>query len=120
MANVIPEKHPHSRLGDALKAQSGGQYETSPSSLGAIARRRPCAPGPLPQRIPSGLSRPEQLLILQRYLDFPFVPSFVGGDGGIVLDRVVHTLGSRGSADMVQVAAILQLSLGTILIDNEQ
>ena len=30
------------------------------------------------------------------------------------------TLGSRGSADMVQVAASLQLSLGTILIDNKQ
>ena len=36
------------------------------------------------------------------------------------LGVAASALGSRGSADMVQVAATLQLSLGTILIDNKQ
>ena len=105
---IIPEKHTLTRLGWVLNAQSTGQDETSPSSLNAIRRRMPCEPSPLPQRWPSGLSRPEQLLILQRYLDFPCVPSFVGSSGGIVLDRVVHTLGSRGSRWWATITARLR------------
>jgi len=105
---VIPEKHLLSQIGHVISAQARGQEETSPSTLSALTRRRPGEPSPLPQKLPSGISRTEQLLGLQRYLNFPFVPSFVGGSGGLVLDRVVHTLGSRGSSWWATVTARLR------------
>lgn len=105
---VIPEKHLLSQIGHAISAQCRGHEETSPSSLAAVTRRAPCEPSPLPQKLPSGLSRPEQLLVLQRYLNFPFVPSYVGQSGGVVLDRVVHTLGSRGSSWWATITARLR------------
>ncbi|QDZ17854.1 hypothetical protein HOP50_01g03610 [Chloropicon primus] len=106
---VIPEKHLLSQIGHLLNAQAvRGQEETSPSSLGAVVRRVPGEPSPLPQKQPSGISRSEQLLGLQRYLNFPFVPAYVGKDGGVVLDRVVHTLGSRGSSWWATITARLR------------
>ena len=105
---VIPEKHLLSQIGHAINAQTRGHEETSPSSLSAVTRRAPCEPSPLPQQLPSGLSRSEQLLVLQRYLNVPFVPSYVGRCGGVVLDRVVHTLGSRGSSWWATITARLR------------
>lgn len=105
---VIPEKHLLSQIGHAISAQTRGQEETSPARLNSITRRIPGEPSPLPQKLPSGVSRTEQLLGLQRYLNFPFVPSYVGECGGVVLDRVVHTLGSRGSSWWTTVTARLR------------
>ena len=106
---IIPEKHLLSQLGHLLGAQAiRGHDETSPCSLGAVARRAPGEASPLPQKLPSGISRSEQLLGLQRYLNFPFVPAYAGEDGGLVLDRVVHTLGSRGSSWWATITARLR------------
>ena len=106
---VVPEKHLLSQIGHALSAQViRGHEETSPSSLGAKSRRLPGEPSPLPQKLPSGISRTEQLLGLQRYMNFPFVPAYNGKDGGVVLDRVVHTLGSRGSSWWATITARLR------------
>ena len=71
-------------------------------------RRVPGVPSPLAQTLPSGLSRTEQLLIVQRHLDLPFVPSYVARHGGWVVDRVLHTLGSRGTRWWTTVTARLR------------
>jgi hypothetical protein len=39
--------------------------------------------------LPSGLSRSQQLYMMQRFLNIPATPSYVKDDGGLILDRVV-------------------------------
>jgi hypothetical protein len=45
--------------------------------------------------LPSGLARSQQLYMLQRFLNIPATPSYVGKDDGLVLDRVVANIGGN-------------------------
>lgn len=45
--------------------------------------------------LPSGLARSQQLYMMQRFLNIPATPSYVGADGGLVLDRVVANIGGN-------------------------
>ena len=71
-------------------------------------RQIPGLSSPLAQTLPSGIARTEQLLLVHRHLDLPFVPSYVARHGGWVLDRVLHTLGSRGTGWWTTITARLR------------
>lgn len=45
--------------------------------------------------LPSGLARSQQLYMMQRFLNIPATPSYVGKDDGLVLDRVVANIGGN-------------------------
>ena len=45
--------------------------------------------------LPSGLTRSQQLYMMQRFLNIPATPSYVAKDDGLVLDRVVVNVGGR-------------------------
>ena len=74
----------------------------------AVVRQVPGLSSPLAQTLPSGIARTEQLLLVHRHLDLPFVPSYVARHGGWVLDRVLHTLGSRGTGWWTTITARLR------------
>ena len=74
----------------------------------AVVRQVPGVSSPLAQTLPSGIARTEQLLLVHRHLDLPFVPSYVARHGGWVLDRVLHTLGSRGTGWWTTITARLR------------
>ena len=60
------------------------------------AQLLPGAPLPIAASRPSGLSRPQQLVLLQGVAKLPCLPSYVGQDGGAVLDRVLVARGRKG------------------------
>lgn len=98
---VVPEKFlDREHLKATLHSQFWGQGVESARVLSGVARTLPCEPPPLSQTTPSGLSRSQQLLLLQRGLDAPCLPSYSAEQGGVVLDRVLFTIGhsNRGWA----------------------
>ncbi|GAQ82084.1 Protein Involved in Lipid Transport [Klebsormidium nitens] len=79
-------------------AQFWNQEIESARSLDTVARTLPNEPAPLGIRQPTKLSRPQQLLLLQKVLACPATPSFcaeVEEEGGVVLDRVLAYTGGR-------------------------
>eukprot|EP00193_Tetraselmis_chui_P006871 CAMPEP_0177759926 /NCGR_PEP_ID=MMETSP0491_2-20121128/4992_1 /TAXON_ID=63592 /ORGANISM="Tetraselmis chuii, Strain PLY429" /LENGTH=272 /DNA_ID=CAMNT_0019275787 /DNA_START=240 /DNA_END=1055 /DNA_ORIENTATION=+ len=70
-----------------------GQEVSSARSLDGLQRSAPAwQPRPPTQTAPSGLVRSQQLVVLQN-LRIPLTPSYIGSDGGLVLDRVLGAVG---------------------------
>jgi hypothetical protein len=79
-------------------AQFWNQEVESARSLDTVARTLPNEPAPLGIRQPTKLSRPQQLLLLQKVLACPATPSFCAEaeeEGGVVLDRVLAFTGGK-------------------------
>lgn len=66
----------------------------SGSTADGIARATPLSPPPLPLQAPSGLARPQQLLLAQRVFGVPAAPAWHAPDGGLVLDRALLSAGA--------------------------
>eukprot|EP00191_Tetraselmis_sp_GSL018_P023295 CAMPEP_0177624070 /NCGR_PEP_ID=MMETSP0419_2-20121207/29273_1 /TAXON_ID=582737 /ORGANISM="Tetraselmis sp., Strain GSL018" /LENGTH=501 /DNA_ID=CAMNT_0019124731 /DNA_START=73 /DNA_END=1579 /DNA_ORIENTATION=- len=72
----------------------GWEEETAHSLQGSVRRGPGLQAPPLQQSAPSGLIRTQQALALQQ-LRIPAAPGYARSDGGVVLDRVLTTVGGR-------------------------
>mmetsp|Transcript_19114 Transcript_19114/g.49063 ORF Transcript_19114/g.49063 Transcript_19114/m.49063 type:complete len:488 (-) Transcript_19114:183-1646(-) len=76
-------------------AAVGGQETGSARALDGLERSLPgWQPRPATLVASSGLIRAQQLVVMQN-LRIPCMPSIVGSDGGLVLDRVLGSVGMR-------------------------
>eukprot|EP00793_Prasinoderma_coloniale_P000394 PRCOL_00005378-RA len=83
----------------AEAAAGAGDAGSARGAGGGACRLAPGAPPPTPALRPSGLSRPQQLVLLQGVARLPCLPAYAGGDGGdggVVLDRVLLAKGRKG------------------------
>lgn len=81
-----------------LPSQFWNGEVSSARSLDAVAHALPTEPPPLGFVCGTGLSRSQQVLLLQRLLGVPFTPSYVldaDNKGGVVLDRVLGSAGGE-------------------------
>eukprot|EP00227_Mantoniella_beaufortii_P004772 CAMPEP_0197611546 /NCGR_PEP_ID=MMETSP1326-20131121/55569_1 /TAXON_ID=1155430 /ORGANISM="Genus nov. species nov., Strain RCC2288" /LENGTH=195 /DNA_ID=CAMNT_0043180207 /DNA_START=310 /DNA_END=893 /DNA_ORIENTATION=- len=70
------------------------EVESAAAPEGHVRVHQSHAP-PFSIGLPSGLSRSQQLYMMQRFLNIPATPSYVKEDGGLILDRVVANVGGE-------------------------
>ena len=90
---VAPMRAVGSRIADGGEIASSGAIDGSARAMGGMETSGDGV-GHFSMRVPSGLSRSQQVFLAQKLFNAPAVPSFARDEGGMVLDRVIANVGS--------------------------